>query len=236
MSVLITPSLVVLLRNRQVLNERLNGSVVYSRESMNSGNLLVARVDYSRPFNEKWVDSELLASIVSLDCHGDSLFKFSFLPDLPNCRFLDCSKNALTSLPRLDVCEVIYCNHNRLQEIRLLPACKLLACYSNPLVSIPPLPTIENSFCDDYGIPMQIVSTINGIYLYEDYWRKRWSHLRKKYLRLWYRAMLKRKAIKRRGLHEELRYSPDTLIENEYTLAKRSFESKQMSDSSIKLT
>ena len=227
MSVFITPSLVVLLRNRQVLNECLNGSIVYSRESMKSGNLLVERVDYSRPFNEKWIDSELLASIVSLDCHGDSLFKFSSLPDLPNCRFLDCSKNALTSLPRLDVCEIIYCGHNRFQEIRLLPSCKLLVCYSNPLVSIPPLPTIENSLYDDYGIPMQIVSTINGIYLYEDYWGKRWSHLRRKYFRLWYRAMMKMKAKKRRELHEELRFSPDTLIQNEYTLAKKSFENMQ---------
>ncbi len=223
----LTTSLVVLLRNRCVLKEMSFCHRDRIRTLAYPGEFCITHVLYSQLFNENWTDQNLIESIVILDCHGDGFTKISSLPDLPNCRFLNCSKNALTSLPRLDACEVIDCSNNELQEIRLLPSCKVLSCYSNPLVSLSPLPMIEKFTFDEDLNPTQIVFEIDGIYLYEDYWRKRWSHMRRKYFRLWYLAMLKMKAVKRIPLHEELRFSPDTLIENEYTLAKKSFESKQ---------
>ena len=220
---IITTPLTVLLRNRRVLIEKVNrANVCILKESdTDPREFYVSSVTYSRPFDNKWSDQEILDAITSLDCLGSRCFKLASLPDLPNCRSLYCQNNALTSLPRLDICEIIYCYNNNIQEIRPLPLCTMLSCHANPLRSILPLPTIEWIGWIGYDDNLDV-----------NYWRKHWSHLRKKYFRLWYLSMLKRKAIKRRDLHDELRFSPDVHLENEYALAKKSFnvhlnESKQ---------
>ena len=194
----------------------------------------VFSVTYSEPFDKNWSDSELRFVIVELDCRGNYYVELASLPDLLNCRKLKCRLNALTSLPQLDSCieldcsnnaltslgplpkcQSINCSDNRIREIGVLPSCKTLDYSGNPITFIHHLPYVERITGDDYQL-------YNGNLIC--HWRTRWFYLQEKYSRLWYLSLLKRKASRRRGLHEELRFSPDTLIENEYILAKRSFE------------
>lgn len=244
---LITTPLTFFLRNRDVLEERVmekhNRKVTYTRDHPNRKNYpkqreyYVLLVTYSKPFDKNWTNEEFLSMIVELDCRGNYYVELASLPDLPNCRKLTCRLNALTSLPRLDSCieldcsnnaltslgplpkcHSINCSDNRIREIGFLPSCKTLNYSGNPITFIHPLPCGERITGDDY-------QSYNGNLIC--HWRTRWFYLKEKYFRLWYLAMLKIQANRRKGLHEELRFSPDTLIENEYTLAKRSFESRQ---------
>lgn len=265
---LITTPLVFFLRNREILEERViseNGAekTVYVREypsqkqwanqrdPSDNRDYYVFSVTYSKPFDKNWTDSELLSAIVKLNCRGNSRVKLASLPDLPNCKTLNCRFNALTSLPQLDACieldcsnnaltslgplpdrlsegqaigdfhvnlpkcRILVCSENQIREIGPLPSCKTLSYNGNPVTFIHPLPYGENIQGDDRR-------EYRGNLIC--YWRIRWYYLKEKYFRLWYLAMIKRKAITKKDLHEEMKFSPDTLIENEYTLAKKSFD------------
>ena len=262
---LITTPLAFFLRNRDILEERVidehgREKILYIREypsqrqwsnqrdPLDESDYYVFSVTYSKPFDKNWTDSKLLSAIIKLDCRGNSRVKLASLPDLPNCKVLNCRFNALTSLPRLDACieldcsnnaltslgslpdrltdfhsdlpkcSILVCSHNQIREIGTLPSCKTLKYSGNPVSFIRPLPCGEDiRGCDHREYHGNLIC----------YWRTRWFYLKEKYFRLWYLAMIKRKAVKRKALHEEMKFSPDTLIENEYTLAKRSFESIQ---------
>ena len=239
-----THPLVTSLRNHNVLREREYNtdttSNLYIRERPRPYLFCINEVTYSQPFDEKWTDIELINAIIELYCRGDWSQRLTDLPDLPNCRLLDCSANALTSLPRLDACVILNCSLNKLTTLGPLPKCTYIMADDNDIREIGPLPSCERLYCRYNPISfiqpspnivmiqsgrMDIRSSSDNI----DHWTRRWAYLRKKYLRLWYLGMLKCKSNRKRELHEELRFSPDTLIENEYTLAKQSFERKLQS-------
>ena len=241
---LITTPLTFFLRNHDVLVEKMidkyGVKTRYPREYpkqkdwQDQKDYYVFSVTYSKPFNPNWTNSELLDAIIKLNCHGNYYVKLESLPDLPNCRSLECASNALTSLPRLDVCISLYCPYNELTSLVSLPKCQFLDCWGNKIQEIGWLPECRmlryNNDPMTFICPLPQVHTIVAGASRENllsYWKKQWAYRERKYFRLWYLAMLKYKAIRRQALHEEMRFSPDTLIENEYTLAKRSFESKQ---------
>src|SRR5437588_7237908 len=109
----------------------------------------------------------------------------TILPPLPQCQHLYCNGNRLTTLGSpLPHCQILYCSHNQLITLPSLPNCQVLYCYHNPL----PFTSLEE-------------------------WRKVWHFqevfLGTKYFRRWYLQMLHRKALRKKELHNELRYSPD---------------------------
>jgi hypothetical protein len=68
-------------------------------------------VRYSKQYNSKWTDKELLENVIKLNCC--ELYLKS-LPELPNCTYLNCFDNKLKSLPKLPNCTVLDCSYNEL--------------------------------------------------------------------------------------------------------------------------
>ena len=224
-------TLIYYLRNRYVLKEKVNAHTTYRCRQQG----YIRSVTYSRPFDDKWTNREIAESIIKLNCQGTSYLQLSVLPDLPNCRKLHCGSNKLTSLPRLDECIELSCAYNNLTTLGSLPKCEHICCWGNKIREIGVFPSCKSLTYDFDSVvfirPLPQIQRITTNYMARgsmlDYWRKQWAYRERKYFRLWYLVMMKMKAKKRIPLHEELRFSPDTLIENEYTLAKKSFESKQ---------
>ena len=83
--------------------------------------------------------------IVKLSCYNN---QFTFLPALPNCKWLYCSHNQLTTLPALPNCVDLSCSHNQLTSLPALPKCVELHCYENLLTSLPALPKCVKLWCN----------------------------------------------------------------------------------------
>jgi hypothetical protein len=182
-------------------------------------------VRYSKQYDNKWTDNELLENIITLNCRGLHL---ESLPEWPNCTVLYCCNNQLTNLPELPKCTVLYCNNNQLGSLPLcnvfgcannqlknlpeLPNCTVLYCNNNQLKSLPELIKCAYLYCDNNQLPFTELSEWKVI------WRMRNIYYGKKYIRLWYKRTWQIKVQKKYDLHLELMYSPKLpfYLEDEY--------------------
>jgi Leucine-rich repeat (LRR) protein len=71
-------------------------------------------VGYSKQYDIKWTDKELLENVIILN--GCLRFLKS-LPELPNCTYLRCPNNKLESLPELPKCTYLNCSNNLLESL-----------------------------------------------------------------------------------------------------------------------
>ncbi len=61
----------------------------------------------------------------------------TYLPELPNCTYIDCENNKLTFLPELLMCQEVYCEKNKLTYIpNGLPNCGFFKCNDNKYIYI----------------------------------------------------------------------------------------------------
>ena len=144
MSKITADQLITILRNHDVLREKVYNGPLYVRERLHLSLSCINEVTYSRPFDDKWTNTELLCAIVELNCRGSWLSRLTNLPGLPNYRVFDCSANALTSLPCLDVCDILDCSLNKLTSLGPLPNCTHIMADDNDIREIGLLPS-----CDD---------------------------------------------------------------------------------------
>jgi hypothetical protein len=223
-------------------------------------------VRYSKPYDAKWTDKELLENVIKLNCYNLLLESLPELPnctylncsfnqlkslsELPNCTDLNCSDNQLESLPELPRCTRLYCYFNQLISLPELPNCKYLYCYANELPSLPELPNCTDLDCsynelaslpellnctdlDCHSNQLESLPELpNCTHLYcidnqllftkLSEWKVIWRMINiyygKKYIKLWYKRTLEKKAQKKYDLHLELRYSPKLpfYLEDEY--------------------
>ena len=142
-----------------------------------------------------------LPFVIGLHCHNNRL---TSLPDLPQCQRLHCYNNNLTSLPDLPKCQRLHCAYNRLTALPDMPRCRKLNCRDNQITNLPHLPQFPKLCC--YNNPLPLVKAEEWRLL----WKIRRRYLALKYFRLWRKRMFEKKAEKKKDLHLELLWSPET--------------------------
>jgi len=213
----------------------LDGKVGYDKEYIKGRTYNEILLDY---LAKKITQTEILSHIIYLDCSSKDLImipdlpkcqelkcdnnRLTVLPELSNCQYLNCESNRLTILPELPNCRELHCSCNYLTTLPKLSLCQKLSCYCNQLMILPELPNCIGLYCD-YN-RLTILSefsnckylTCSGNHLpfrdlesFKKLWRFRSFYLGLKYVRLMYKRMLIIKAIRKRELHLELKYSPN---------------------------
>ena len=145
-----------------------------------------------------------LNQCIKLVCYQNRL---TSLPNLPNCQQLSCQTNDLTSLPYLPNCQELNCFNNYLSDLPNLPSCRKVYCHNNRLTNLPNLSHLANS--REMMFYKNELPALNFTQ-WRIIWKTKETYLRSKYFRLWYLRMLQIKGEKKKELHLELLWSPET--------------------------
>ncbi len=117
----------------------------------------------------KEIIEKLLINPSNIEILFISNYEINKLPELPNCRYLNCSGcKALQELPELLNCQELVCNHCKaLQRISGLPNCQELVCnHCTALQRISGLSNCRKLYCDSCKALQQISGLSNCRELY----------------------------------------------------------------------